>query len=229
MLDITISLVSCFIAAAAFVYGAVKVLFKDKKPLYFKLIVAAVGCYLVEELNTLACYICSTVDASVSVGDFGILGAVLFLFTAEFGHLDGFVDDGCVSKRVKLTACIVPLLLVLSTVALDILLFSRYDLFSFICATLMLLAMVPTSYLAAKHLLMPQDAVGFLASTRRCNICTLLYFVLTHLYLYSALWQSVVLLNALGILVTILILALSISAERGSTKWTTSISSYLSV
>lgn len=81
-------------SVAATVYGAFA-FFKKRKALYPKVVTAAMGCYALSCLY----HICQTLIFEEAIEGFtatylGRMGFYLFLFTANFGQMNGIMDDG---------------------------------------------------------------------------------------------------------------------------------------
>lgn len=218
-----LALISCGLTAAAFVYAAVR-LFRKGKPLYFQLIAAAVGCSLLSALNRLAAVFCGSFDALATAAPLAVIGAVLFLLSANYDQLDGLVDGGMARLRVKLAACIAPLLLAVSGAVIVTL--CTGDILMRIVTALVLFPMLPASYLNLKHLLLPVDEVGFLRATRGTNLCSLGYYIAVHAAMLLSPAGVGVLSGAPCLLLTAATLALAISAERGSEAWLALISAF---
>lgn len=216
-------LISCCATAAAFIYAAVR-LFRRGKPLYFQLIAAAVGCLLLSSLNRLAAVFCGSFDTLATAAPLAVGGAALFLLSANYDQLDGIVDDGTARLYVKLSACIAPLLLAVSGVV--IVAFCAGDILMRIVTALVLLPMLPASYLNLKHLLLPADEVGFLRATRGTNLCALGFYIAVHTAMLLSPEGIGVLSGAPCLLLTAASLALAISAERGTSVWLALISAF---
>ena len=217
MQEVWFTVISFLLATAAFVYGALK-LFKSKTPLYFIIIVCAAGCFMLKEISSMVSYFCGGYDGYASIGELATFGCALFLFSANYGQMDGVVEGKSVSKRIKLLSCIPPLIFTgLSATAVA----TRAD-GSPLNAVIMLIAVLPmiaSSYFNTKHLIMPMDDLRLLSTTKWCNIFSLVYFVCTYLYLLSPLSGSVLIAEFLSVLTGVIVLCLTISAERGCQKW----------
>lgn len=82
-----------------FIYGAVR-FYKKGKALYLQMITTAVGCYLLSEIYEL----CQTLAFTGSTDGFtavylGRMGFFLFLLMANYGQIDGIVDDGSAQMK----------------------------------------------------------------------------------------------------------------------------------
>lgn len=164
------------IAAAAFINGA-RLFFKKKKPMYFQLLTCAAGCFMLKALSEVVTALCGGSELPVTVGLLGLFGCLFFLLSANYGQLDGIVDDRAEkSGRARALAFAAPLLLGAALITLLVL--SNVGTFSVIVYAIVLVPLLPASYFNLKHLLLPIDPFGFLRATRLCNVTALLFCLL---------------------------------------------------
>ena len=216
MQNIIFAIASFLIAAFAFGFGAAR-LFKRKKPMYFQLLVAAAGCFALQQLSYLVNIWCE-VAAAASVGMLGIFGCNFFLLSANFGTLDRIVDDGRGTRRARTAAVIAPVV----TAALSIIAFFSWkgkDLFSAVMWLLMLLPAVPASYFNLKHILLPMDPFEFLRATKPCNIAALVFYAVTAVYVIGSAEAGSTISGILSVAMSLSALSLSLCAVRGAEKW----------
>ena len=216
LLETIFPLASFLIAAFAFGFGAAK-LFKKKKPLYLQLLVCAAGCFALQQLSyvvNLWCY----VSEAVSIGMFGIFGCNFFLLSANFGTLDKIVDDGKGSGKARVYAVIAPLVMAGLTAAAF---FSWKDqnMFCAVMWLVMLLPALPASYFNLKHILLPMDPFEFLRATKPCNIAALIFYILTAVYVICSAMAGSILTGILSVLMSVSVLALTLCAGKGASKW----------
>ncbi len=216
MQNLIFGLVSFLIAAFAFGFGAAK-LFKKKKPLYLQILVAAAGCFAIEQLSYIVNILCD-VTAAVSIGMFGIFGCNFFLLSANFGTLDKIVDDGKGTKKARAISVIAPVIMAALT-AFAFFTWEKIDMFSAVMWLIMLLPALPASYFNLKHILLPMDAFCFLRATKPCNISALVFYVLTAVYVICSANMGSTLSGIISLAMSLSVLALSISAVRGAEKW----------
>ena len=158
---------------AAFLVGLFRVCMK-KKPLYFRLIVYAVGGFALEGIGFFVNSICTGSADYIDVSVISRFAYYVFLISASVGALDGLLDDKSMNnKKARFLALIAPLLLGVC-VAVYYVLFSGYlgSLDTVIGCLLGAFNMVSVYY-ALKHLLLPPDEIGFLKATRPINIMIL--------------------------------------------------------
>ena len=217
MLDLIYGVVSFAVAAAAFWLGAIK-FFGTKKPLYMKLLVCAAGCFMLEEQLLLINLWCG-VKETFSIGMLGILGCNYFLLSANYGTLDKIVDDGGEKNRpAKLIAVIAPIAVAVACVNV-FLVWKDKDIICAVMWVLMLLPAIPASYLNLKHILLPADDFGFLRATRFCNISALALYIVMSVFAACSASDSGRLAGIFSCLMSLAVLAITVSAIRGAKKW----------
>ena len=217
MLDVIYGVASFVIAAVAFWFGAVK-LFTRKKPFYMKLLVCAAGCFMLEQQLLLINLWCG-VHEVFSIGMLGILGCNYFLLSANYGTLDKIVDDRAIENRpARLLAIIAPVIIAL--LCLNAFFAWRdKDIICDILWMLMLLPAIPASYFNLKHILLPEDAGGFLRATRNSNISALILYVIMTFFVRCSATDNSRLEGILSLLMSLAVLGITISAVRGAKKW----------
>ena len=217
MLDLIYGIASFVIAAAAFWLGAVK-LFSTKKPLYMKLLICAVGCFMLEQQLLLINLWCG-VKEMFSIGMLGILGCNYFLLSANYGTLDKIVDDGSKkNKPARLIANIAPVVMVILTFNV-FLVWKDKDIICGVMWVLMLLPAIPASYLSLKHILLPKDDFGFLSATRFCNFSALVLYIVMAAFAACSASDSSRLVGILSCLMSLAVFGITISAIRGAKEW----------
>ena len=96
------------------VYGF-KTFFKPKKALYLKMITCGIVCLMFSRLFYVIYLLTQgELNRGFDIGVFGIIGSFMFLFSANYGQMDGLVDDG--SKEfveTRITALIAPMVIVI--------------------------------------------------------------------------------------------------------------------
>ena len=216
MQNIIFALASFLIAAFAFGFGAFR-LFKKKKPMYLQILVCAAGCFMIQQLSYVVNIWCN-VTAAVSIGMFGIFGCNFFLLSANFGTLDKIVDDGRGSGKARAGAVIAPVIMaVLAVIAF--LTWKDNDMFCAVMWLIMLIPALPASYFNLKHILLPMDPFEFLGATKLCNISALVFYIITAAYIICSAITNNTVSGVVSVLMSVSVLALSLSAVRGSEKW----------
>lgn len=208
------------LSLGAFLYGAIA-LFRKKTPLYFQLIVCAAGCYALEELCSLVTFLCGGFEYPITVSAFGTFGCFFFLLSANYGQLDGVVDDGTPeyqkARRLSLLAPVFVggiLLLCLFKA------YQSFGVFAVVSLALIYAPMLFASYFNLKHLLIPVDAFGFLKATRLYNVWALLFYGAQILYLTAYSFQIPV-DRITTSLISLTLLGMVIAAVKGAKLWKT--------
>lgn len=196
------------IANAAFLRGCF-VFFRRGKPLYFQLLVCAAGCCGLAALSAVVNTLCGAVQEGFHISLLGLLGCCFFLLSANYGQMDGVVDDGSADNRkARWLALLAPgvlagalvLLLVRGTVP--------------VYTAVFCLSALPAAYYNLKHLLLPVDELGFLRATRLCNGCSLLFCG------WSLLCPAA-LTGPFSVVTALLTAGLVFACERGMSLWPT--------
>lgn len=211
-------LVVLLMSIAALVYG-VKRLLSKKIALYFQLIIGAVGCHILGYCFDLCELLTkSSVTDGFNIGYLGNVGCFLFLITANFGCMDGIIDDGSSGiKKFRFIALIAPLfvaLLYIPNLFLDVT-SARLIIYAAIWIAAMFCA-----YLNLKHVIIPDMGFGFVRAIRPFNISVLCFIALKLVYLTLRCYSDWILLVIAGVLLGASVISMIVMAERGVKKWT---------
>lgn len=217
MIDIIFAIVSFLVVTAAFWLGVLK-LFKKRKPFYMKLIVCAIGCFMLYQQLFLINLWCN-VQGEFSIGMIGILGCNCFFLSANYGTLDRIVDD-CTTKnrKIRMIASIAPIIMLI-LVAIVFFAWIKKDVICTVLWVVMLLPTIPASYYNLKHICLPADECGFLHATRFCNIFELILYVLTAAFVVCSVMYNKHYAGILSLLMSVVALFIVISAIKGAKKW----------
>ncbi len=213
---LTYEIVPLSISLIGFIIGMVNIL-KKKAPFYFTLIVLAVGCFVLEQVSLAVNTVCEVYD-DVWVGSLGVLGCNLFLLSANYGALDKVVDETGLSGGKKLLSLIAPAALTIATVIIFFIWKDR-DMLSAVVFTLILVPAIPTSYYNVKHLLLPADDLGLLKAVKRCDIMSLIFFIMAVIYLYIIQFDAIPPIIIAAILLASTILGIALAAVKGVRQW----------
>lgn len=219
MESLIFELISFAITSFAFFRG-VRAFFRKGKPMYFQLLVCAVGCYALQELFSVVNYLCGGYEGPITIGTLGTFGCFGFLFSANFGQLDGIVDDGsAANRRARVLAFLAPALLA-SAVAWTVVMAARTigTVGAAVLAVIWLPAL-PAVYFNLKHLLLPIDDFGFLRATKLCNVSASVFCVLQLLHLALLFGGFAAASNWLVPLLSVSLLGIELSCERGMRLW----------
>lgn len=217
---IYLELAAFIISAAAFLRGIAK-MFRKGKPMYFQLLICSAGCFSLKELWTIINEICG-VSGIINVGLIGNLGCFWFMLSANYGSLDSFVDDkSCSNKKPKILALIAPAVLAL---CLGLFIFNSLNNNSRANVLIPSACFIPTlaaSYYSLKHLILPVDELGFLRSTKLCNIFIIMLCIAAYVELVVLLGGSSIALSAVSLTISCLMAGLVFACERGTKIWGT--------
>ena len=213
------NIIICACAFAGFIYGIVK-FFKPKKAVYAQMITLAVGCVAFGRLYQVVRLLTGgDMFNGFQLGVFGVVGSLLFLFSANFGAMDSLADDK--SKRFlkyRLIALAAPV----AALAWYILFILLTDLPRSVkvASALVTLFVMHAGYYHLKHLIFPDVDFGIIKCLKTYNLLALIYA-----FLCLAETNVIGLGNEIGILIIgVLIGAVQIgvvlSVERGMKKWT---------
>ncbi len=209
-------LVPLTLSLVGFIIGMVNIL-KKKAPYFFTLIVFAVGCFVIEQVSLAVNTVCEVYD-DVWVGSLGVLGCNLFLLSANYGALDKVVDETGLSGGKKLLSLIAPAALTIATVMIFLIWMDR-DMLSAVVFTLILIPAIPTSYYNVKHLLLPEDDIGLLKAVKGCDIMSLVFFLMSVIYLFVITSDSILGIVIAAVLLALPVLGLALAAVKGVRRW----------
>ncbi len=153
------------------------------------------------------------------VGYLGTFGCFMFLFSANFGQMDGFIDDGSkATRKYRFWSLSAPGILALGMIPLF---FSPASTAMRIVTVIVLIPALLSSYFNLKHLIFPDMGFGFVKAIRPCNLCALALAALCQTELISSAWQVEFLHITIAILLSPVCVLLIFAAERGTRLWRT--------
>ena len=211
---LALAILSELILLFGFFYGAVK-LWKKGKPLYFQIIIAAIGCYALYQLLAIVMTFCDINELYFNDGIFGLAGCYLLLFCANRGSLDRLFDKPK-TKYIVLSALAGIVFLILCFVVATLYFGSfEHTYIIFIVAHLPACFVV---YFNVKHLFTPEDPLGMIKGLRLTDICSLSFCVICLLDI--AAWTNVEVISGVAdVILSLAALALAFSAIKGAEKW----------
>ncbi len=206
-------------SAAAFGYGALQILRKNV-PKYFKLFVFAVGCYTLEELWYIVYFLLAkgVYDNPVSVRLFGIFGCLCFMLSTNANEFDKLVDEWN-NKKSKVLSFLAPLLLVIIYGSYWLLSGDKMTAAEKAVGFLSVSPAIFASYFSLKHLLLPEDSMGFLKITKSINIILLLFYAANFVYPFSLLYLPKTIINCYDLMISVMLFGLMILCRKGADKW----------
>lgn len=174
-------------AAWSFVYG-VRLFFRRGEAMYCQLAVCAMGCIVLNKLfSAVYAVAVGTQPAGFHVGYFGVIAAFMFLFSANYGQMDGLVDSREKSLRpYRLLALTAPAVI---CAAGAVIFFAPCPAAWRIMSEITLVPAALASYYAAKHAIMPDVDMGILDTIRGYQAAVLLMCAAYAAELVFAAWD----------------------------------------
>ena len=213
------NIIVCVCAFIGFIYGIVK-FFKPGKAVYAQMITLAVGCAAFGRLYQVVRLLTGgDMFNGFQLGFFGVIGSLLFLFSANFGAMDSLADDKTKKflkyRLISIAAPAAALILYIVFILLTDLPGSVK-----IASSLVTVFVMQASYFHLKHLIFPDVDLGIIKCLRPYNLLALIYtFLCLAEMIVIGLGNEVGIMIA-GILIGAVVIGVIISAERGIKKWT---------
>ena len=208
-------------SVGTFIYG-VKNFFKKGKAYYLQIVTMAFGCYAMGSFY----HLCQTITTEEVAEGFtaaylGRIGFFLFLFTANFGQMDGLLDDKTPafkkSRYIALVAPFTAALLYLPCALTDMPISRKISL------ALVWFAAIFSSYYNFKHAIISDLGYGFAKAIRPYNICALV-LTFTELIL-QVLWcnydidYGFVIIALVSVIFSLMCAVTMVALKRGVEKW----------
>jgi hypothetical protein len=213
------NIITCVCAFTGFVYGIVK-FFRPRKAVYAQMITFAVGCMAFGRLYQVVRLLTggSIID-EFQLGFLGVIGSLVFFFSANFGLMDSLADDG---SKQYLKYRIIPVAAPAAATALYLIfvLFADIPKIIKIIGAVITLFAAQSSYYNLKHLIFPDVDYGVINCLKTYNLLTLLYSIMCITEIIAIGRNNEIAIIVTGIIIGALILAIVPSVERGIKKWT---------
>lgn len=215
----TFELLAFAVSAIAFGYGAVY-LFKKDIPDYFKCYVCAIGCYMLEELWVIVNALLGngSQDGLVTVRLVGCFGCLCFMLSANASVFDKIVDEGKSKKAKGLSLAAPAVLLVIYAFTV----FSPLNTSSVAVTVIGFVSIGPAlfaAYYNLKHLLLPNDAMGFLKFTRGINVLALVFYAANYIYPLIDLHFSKTVMGICDLILAGILFGIVVLCRKGAAKW----------
>ena len=214
------NMIACAAAFMGFAYGGIK-FFRPKKAIYAQMITLAAGCMAFGKLYQVVLLITTgKITDRFQLGVFGIVGSLLFLFSANFGVMNSLADDGSNRfRKYRIIAILAPV----SALALYLVFFpfSEVALAMKVIAGIVTLIVMLASYFNLKHLIFPDVDYGVINCLKAYNLLAI-FFELTCIAETVALSRgSDVAVLVTDVLMSVILIIIVPTVERGIKKWTT--------
>ena len=204
-----------------FIYG-VKNFFKKGKAYYLQIVTMGMGCYAMGSFYHL-CQSITTGDLAdgFTAAYLGRIGFFLFLFTANYGQMDGLLDDRTPSlKKFRYIALIAPV-----TAALLYLpcFFAEMPYSTKISLSLLWIAAIFSSYFNFKHAIIDDLGYGFVKAIRPYNVCalilTFLELTLQVLWVYYDIDFILIVIMFVTVTFSVVSILTMVTLKRGVEAW----------
>lgn len=206
---------------AAFLTGVFK-LFKHKVPVYYKICVCAVGCYVLGMLSSFVFFICNSISAQfINISLLGMFGCLCFMVSANVGG-DNIHEREEIKIRLHnkdLLAYIAPLVLIIFLVFIFIFISKTCSIAELLFLLIVFLPTLPASFLSLLYLIKPGKKLQLFKFTKLCNLCILLFCVNNILFLYLLYVMNIQHIEVFYLINAILLAVLTVDAIRGAKKW----------
>ena len=204
-----------------FIYG-VKNFFKKGKAYYLQIVTMAFGCYAMGSFY----HLCQSITTEEVVDGFtaaylGRIGFCLFLFTANFGQMDGLLDDRTPKmKKFRYIALIAPAVAALLYLPCA---FTEMPVSTKITLALVWISAICSSYYNFKHAIISDLGYGFVKAIRPYNICALI-LTFTELIM-QVFWANYdidfgfVIIAAISVVFSVMSAVTIVALRRGVEAW----------
>ena len=213
------NIITCVCAFFGFVYGIVK-FFKPKKAVYAQMITLAAGCMAFGRLYQVVRLLTGGDIINVfQLGFLGIVGSLMFFFSANYGLMDSLADDGSKQfRKYRLIPIAAPLLV--AALYLVFILFADASTMIKIVGAVIALFAIQSSYYHLKHLIFPDVDYGIIKCLKLYNLLTLIYSFVCVAEIIAISRDSEIATLITGVILGALLIAVVPSVERGIKKWT---------
>ena len=202
-----------------FLYGIFTILIK-KKPLYLKMVVLAMACMTVGRIFVMLQYITKDQMPDVfNIGMLGMVGCFLFLFSANYGMIDGLTDDGSREfLKYRIISWLIPALIVAGFIPA----FLYEDHMSKkISYTIVVLFIALASRYHFKHLIFPDVDYGVVRAIRGYNLIAMVLCFSAMIFIGADMTDNEYALLGAGIVMSVCCLVIIPLLRKEATKWTT--------
>ncbi len=172
-IELIMNLIIFICALIGAVYGIYN-FFRPKKAMYLQMITSGVTCLMFAELFSVI-YIATQEElfGGYHVGMLGIIGSFMFFLSANYGQMDGLVDDkSSAFIKTRITALIIPFVLAAVFAGFC---FMNISLEIKIAVGVVTAFIIPCAYYNFKHIIIYDVEVGIIRSIRKYNILAVLY------------------------------------------------------
>jgi len=212
------NIIVCVCAFAGFIYGGI-LFFRPKKALYAQMITLALGCVAFGRLFLVMRIVTGgNITETFQLGFVGMIGTLLFFFSANYGSLDSLVDD---SINDGIIHKIIPFLVPVGAIAVYVIffIFGETTLMWRIFGGILVAFISLAGYFNIKHLLAPDIDKGVITCLRPYNLLAVIYSASVLIECVGLSRGNNVLAFVAGIVSAISIILIMPSIEMGVKKW----------
>ena len=205
-------------ALGGFIYGAV-LFFRPKRAVYFQMITFAVGCMAFGRIyQVIRMLTVHDITSQFHLGVLGVVGSLIFLFSANYGAMDGLADDGSAEFRKYRIIPLSVLALVLA-VYFVFFLFTDQPLLVKIMAGVISINVMHAAYFNLKHFIFPDVEYGVIRCLKAYNLLALIFELLCVAEMLTMSRDLQVLTFVIGILMGVVLPMMVVAVDRGGKKW----------
>ena len=211
------NLITCIGAFGGFIYGVVK-FFRPKKAVYAQMITFSAGCMAFGRLyQAIRLLTGGEIVNEFHLGVLGVVGSLMFLFSANFGLMDAIVDDGSPELR-KYRTIPAAVSILAAAVYLVFFFFSDQPVIVKVIAFVGSFLIVMASYYNLKHFIIP-DEFGIIRCLRTYNLLALVFELLCLAEMVAQSRRMAGLAFVIGVLMGILMPMIVVAVDRGIQRW----------
>lgn len=212
-------LIACVIAILAFIYGVVHLL-KKKTPLYQRIIMWSVGCFLLYAIVSVVNSLLFPVkEIEINISYISIFGCFLALFSANYGGMDQVVSDvPSGNKFPSIIALVIDVLFISMLVAIYFV-WKDIQFTTGICIIVAYFPILPAVYYNVKHLLLPVDELEILKRNRGINVLSILLYISFIFYAFVLAKSNALLSGICSIVSSCIIMGIVVLAKKGVYRW----------
>lgn len=214
------NIITCICAFIGFIYGIIK-FFQPKKAVYAQMITFAAGCMAFGRLYQVVRILTQgDILDEFQLGILGVVGSLVFFFSANFGLMDSLADDGS-KKYMKYR--IIPLAAPLIVILIYVFFIALADIskLSKIIGAVIAIFAMQTTYFNVKHLIFPDVDYGVIKCLKIYNLLALVYSYLCMVETIALSHGNEIIICISGVLMGVILLVVVPTVERGIKKWTT--------
>lgn len=161
-------------------------------------------------------------DGLLTVRLFGFFGCLCFMLSANANEFDKVVDDEkSKEQKARAMAFIAPTVLLM-----------LYALYAFsplnpkLTATIVIgfvsiSPALPAAYFSLKHLLLPEDEMGFLRVTKGIDILALIFYAANYVYPLADLYCPKTVMSVYDLVLAWVLFGVIVLCRKGAIKWKT--------